>query len=363
MKLFCQDDQEKRELPLAIPKTKTCRICLLARENTPSPNLGFIKKESDQTWYDQLKLRVERAKVLVLEILGHEIIESPEDRKLIAPCECKGTMKYVHRGCLNVWRLNSTRRDSYYKCEQCFTKYHFKETPFSILLSSPLITKLITGLVFFAWIYGWFLFVGLTHSLTGQIDESSLFVDYSDIRAMGYHRGYYAQDAYKTRPTSMDDVSTSTWSSTTITTASSEVREDIFSTSETNDKTPHELFVAMIIPASVHNFFVMYLFELAYTVIIVALFDFLITNPSVILAVNMIYLIWRCIKYGGSFELAWLSACVSFGLARTLRSIHMTITGLIQRYVKLRCIEIVNQDDDPIITVKHERLKAETQLY
>jgi hypothetical protein len=358
-------DRQRKSLA-AVPRTKICRICLLARENTPSPVLGFVKKDADKTWMDRLKIKMEDTKLLFLEFFGQDIVETPDDRRLIAPCDCKGTMKYVHRGCLNVWRLNSTRKDSYYKCEQCFTKYCFKETTFSMILSSQKLIRVLTGLAFFSWIYGWFLFVGLTQNLTGQIDEAGLFVDYADLRSMGYHRGFYAATAkhHLRIPTLTTDEATFNWSTTTTTTtAPLSSHEDIFSSEECKQKTPTEIRMSLLIPSYVQSFFKEYLFELAYTIIIVALFDFLITNPSVILAVNMVYLIWRCIKYGGSFELAWLSACASFGLARTLRSIHLTISGLVQRYIKLRCIEIVDRDDDPIIAVKCERLKAETHLY
>ena len=27
-----------------------------------------------------------------------------DDDELISPCRCKGTSKWVHRGCLNKWR-------------------------------------------------------------------------------------------------------------------------------------------------------------------------------------------------------------------------------------------------------------------
>ena len=42
---------------------------------------------------------------------------------LIVPCNCRGSMKYVHRSCLNRWRLLSKRDSSYTHCEQCGFQY------------------------------------------------------------------------------------------------------------------------------------------------------------------------------------------------------------------------------------------------
>ena len=49
-------------------------------------------------------------------------------RELISPCECKGTMKYVHRTCLNKWRINSPNSSSLYSCDQCKFEYILTDT-------------------------------------------------------------------------------------------------------------------------------------------------------------------------------------------------------------------------------------------
>merc|ERR1711916_30767 len=45
--------------------------------------------------------------------------------ELIAPCSCMGSVKYVHRSCLDQWRSVSPRMDSFYKCDLCQTSYVF----------------------------------------------------------------------------------------------------------------------------------------------------------------------------------------------------------------------------------------------
>ena len=43
--------------------------------------------------------------------------------ELISPCRCKGTSKWVHRGCLNTWRSMNTGREAHLKCMECKEEY------------------------------------------------------------------------------------------------------------------------------------------------------------------------------------------------------------------------------------------------
>ncbi len=70
-----------------------------------------------------------------------------EEESFISPCKCSGSMAWVHRSCLQVWRQSSPRRDSFYQCEQCFTMYTFKTSRLASLLSLPLTTRLATAVV------------------------------------------------------------------------------------------------------------------------------------------------------------------------------------------------------------------------
>lgn len=42
-----------------------------------------------------------------------------DDGPLLAPCRCKGSMRWVHESCLNSWRLKSEGRSAYTRCEHC----------------------------------------------------------------------------------------------------------------------------------------------------------------------------------------------------------------------------------------------------
>ena len=56
--------------------------------------------------------------------------------KLIAPCMCDGTMKYVHPRCLNEWRASSANPHSFYRCDQCHYEYDVTRTRYAALLES-----------------------------------------------------------------------------------------------------------------------------------------------------------------------------------------------------------------------------------
>lgn len=51
--------------------------------------------------------------------------EGEKKRKdpLIVPCRCSGSMKYVHRSCLDSWRSMSPKSQSFYTCDQCQVDY------------------------------------------------------------------------------------------------------------------------------------------------------------------------------------------------------------------------------------------------
>src|SRR4051794_33068467 len=41
-----------------------------------------------------------------------ESSDDQDDDKLISPCKCKGSLQYVHIGCLNQWRHSNVRADA-----------------------------------------------------------------------------------------------------------------------------------------------------------------------------------------------------------------------------------------------------------
>ncbi|GAA5842084.1 hypothetical protein JCM9279_002782 [Rhodotorula babjevae] len=53
--------------------------------------------------------------------------------RLLAPCRCRGTARYVHQECLRSWR-EADKLNSFYLCGQCGAKYRFRQTTLTQLL-------------------------------------------------------------------------------------------------------------------------------------------------------------------------------------------------------------------------------------
>jgi len=52
---------------------------------------------------------------------------SAEESELIVPCACSGSIKYVHRTCLDSWRAASPNPQSFSNCDVCHFTYRLRE--------------------------------------------------------------------------------------------------------------------------------------------------------------------------------------------------------------------------------------------
>lgn len=50
------------------------------------------------------------------------------DNQLISPCACKGSQKYIHRKCLDTWRVYNTGAQAFYQCQTCKVDYKFTKS-------------------------------------------------------------------------------------------------------------------------------------------------------------------------------------------------------------------------------------------
>ncbi|KAI9707870.1 MAG: hypothetical protein M1820_004476 [Bogoriella megaspora] len=86
---------------------RTCRICLDVVQPTyhpPSMNLPGILRTAPEVTY-----------------------ESEDGGRLLRPCKCKGSSKYVHEECLQAWRLqNPLERRNYWQCPTCGFRYRLQ---------------------------------------------------------------------------------------------------------------------------------------------------------------------------------------------------------------------------------------------
>lgn len=65
-----------------------------------------------------------------------------EDGRLISPCRCSGSMKYVHISCLQRWRSHGSRH--YLRCETCLYEYQLRRVAWAQWLSKAWVTHLLT---------------------------------------------------------------------------------------------------------------------------------------------------------------------------------------------------------------------------
>ncbi|KAJ3040486.1 hypothetical protein HK097_002548 [Rhizophlyctis rosea] len=76
------------------------------------------------------------------------VVDEPEQGRLISPCKCKGTMKFVHLGCLNEWRLRSHSRTSFLECDHCHYRYNLARTTWAKRITHEITLTLVTLTLF-----------------------------------------------------------------------------------------------------------------------------------------------------------------------------------------------------------------------
>ena len=64
---------------------------------------------------------------------------------MIAPCMCKGSSKWVHRTCLDRWRMNEPDR-AFAQCTESFNRIPYKSTASPVSIQSPIIATTTTNI-------------------------------------------------------------------------------------------------------------------------------------------------------------------------------------------------------------------------
>lgn len=99
---------------------RTCRICLevvIPTYNPPSSSLPDILQSAPSVTY---------------------ISTDPEAGRLIRPCKCKGSSRYVHEGCLQAWRHADPAygKRNYWQCPTCGFRYRLERMKWARWVSS-----------------------------------------------------------------------------------------------------------------------------------------------------------------------------------------------------------------------------------
>src|SRR5215469_5781916 len=151
-------------------KPRTCRICLetvLPTYHPPSENLpGFMQGTPSVTY------------------------ESPDNGRLLRPCKCKGTSKYVHEGCLQAWRHADPgySRRNYWQCPTCGYRYRLQRLGFGRIVSSVAAQIVLTIMILLTTVF-----------LLGFISDPILnfFLDpYGSLYGYTWEWGYHSRPVY-----------------------------------------------------------------------------------------------------------------------------------------------------------------------
>ncbi|TFK57028.1 zf-C3HC4-domain-containing protein [Heliocybe sulcata] len=66
--------------------------------------------------------------------------------RLIRPCQCRGSISYVHVKCLQRWRNSS--ETAFFACPQCKYQYHFGRTKVVGLATNPVVVGAVSAVLF-----------------------------------------------------------------------------------------------------------------------------------------------------------------------------------------------------------------------
>lgn len=98
--------------------------------------------------------------------------------RLIVPCHCDGSMRYVHDTCLDQWRRQSAASEAARVCGQCHARYRFRRRPYSNLMAFVQASQMlrILGCVFIVFLTSFVLGVlsFLTLSTVARLEATPL---------------------------------------------------------------------------------------------------------------------------------------------------------------------------------------------
>ena len=112
---------------------RTCRICLETVGPTfhpPSETIPGMFQSSPSATYES---------------------SDPEAGRLLRPCKCKGSSKYVHESCLQAWRHADPDygKRNYWQCPTCGFRYHLERMQWARWISSTATQITLTSFIFF----------------------------------------------------------------------------------------------------------------------------------------------------------------------------------------------------------------------
>lgn len=114
-------------------KPRTCRICL--------DEVDPAYESPSTTQFLGRKPRI------------RYVSEDPELGRLIRPCSCRGSQKYVHEGCLRAWRKASPTQRNLWECPTCKYQYRLERLTWANWATSKLVRAFLTLLILFLTVF------------------------------------------------------------------------------------------------------------------------------------------------------------------------------------------------------------------
>lgn len=117
--------------------SRTCRICLEEVSPTYEPLTGGIPS------------------ILHPAPNVKYVSSDPSSGRLIRPCKCRGSQKYVHEGCLQAWRHSDAAYGArtFWECPTCKFKYRLERMRWSRVITSTLTQIVITFAIMLATVF------------------------------------------------------------------------------------------------------------------------------------------------------------------------------------------------------------------
>lgn len=75
------------------------------------------------------------------------ISEDPSSGRLIRPCNCRGSMRWIHEGCLQEWRNQSPGSPNFWQCPTCRFRYRLQRMDWGRYISSKAAQITLTMLI------------------------------------------------------------------------------------------------------------------------------------------------------------------------------------------------------------------------
>lgn len=133
------------------------------------PDIVF-PEEQDQILYTEEQVKANNM------VCRHCLQGYEAGNDFISPCACQGSLKYVHRHCLDQWRIISPNPKSFYHCDICNTKYQFKMVgDSSTKLKNYIKYGCAVGSDIFLIFLGFFILVGICSIASFLVDATLSF--------------------------------------------------------------------------------------------------------------------------------------------------------------------------------------------